>query len=187
MTVWPLFTYLLNFDGLLGFLTGAALFGICNLAGAPVGVQTVGALTGGVVWIASWLRTSIKFTADDLVVTMLLRPCRIPWARVERVTMLGMCEDDADSDRVTRRRLEIRYRRDASTSADPVPAVFSEYRAWAQIHVRTLSLPLTFPPAADSMDSNAARAPRTWMGRHANRQREVIRREFAARGYSFPD
>jgi hypothetical protein len=101
--------------------------------------------------------------------------------------MLDMFEDDADSVRVTRRRLEIRYRRDASTSAGPVPTVFSEYGAWARIHVRTLSLPLTFPPAAGSVDSYRVSAPRTWMGRHANRQRQVIRREFAARGYPFPD
>jgi hypothetical protein len=101
--------------------------------------------------------------------------------------MLDMFEDDAHSDRATRRRLQIRYRRDASTSADPVPTVFSEYRAWARIHVRTLSLPLTFPPAADFVDSDPARAPRTWMGRHANRQRQVIRREFAARGFPLPD
>lgn len=137
------------------------------------------------VWIASWLRTSIQFTADDLVVTMLLRPRRIPWAHVAGVTLLDMW--DADSDRVTHRRLDVRYRRDPSTPTGPVPTVFGEYRAWARIHFRTLSLPLTFPPAADSMDSYMARTPRTWIGRHANRQRQIIRREFAARDYPLPD
>jgi hypothetical protein len=122
VTVRPLFTYLLIFDWLLGFVTGMVLFVICNLAGAPTGVQAAGALAGVVVWVASWLRT-----------------------------------------------------------------VFGEYRAWARIHFRTLSLPLTFPPAVGSTDSYMARTPRTWIGRHANRQRQIIRRELAARGYSLPD
>ena len=78
VTVWPLFTYLLIFDWLFGFVTGMVLFVICNLAGAPTGVQAAGMLVGAVVWIATWLRTSIQFTADDLVVTMLLRPTASP-------------------------------------------------------------------------------------------------------------
>jgi DNA-binding IclR family transcriptional regulator len=40
---------------------------------------------------------------------------------------------------------------------------------------------------AGSMDSRMARTPRTWIGRHANRQRQIIRREFAAQGYPLPD
>jgi hypothetical protein len=157
VSVRPIFTYLLIFDWLFGF----------------------------VVWVASWLRTSIQFTADDLVVTMLLWPRRIPWTHVVGVTLLDM--GDSDSDRVTHRRLDIRYRRDPATPTGPVPTVFGEYRAWARIHFLSLSLPLTFPPAADSMDSYLARTPRTWIGRHANRQRQIIRREWPARGYPLPE
>ena len=94
---------------------------------------------------------------------------------------------DADSGRVTHRRLDVRYRRDPSTPTGPVPTIFGEYRAWARIHFRTLSLPLTFPPTAGSIDSYMARTPRTWIGRHASRQRQIIRRELAARGYPLPD
>jgi hypothetical protein len=188
VTVWPLFTFLLNFDGLLGLLSGAALLGICGFAGAPAGVQVaVGVLAGAAVWIASWLRTSIQFTRDDLVVTVLLRPRRIPWARVSSVGFVDAYEDDAHPAQTTARRVHVSYRRELSTPTGPVPATLGEYRPWARIHFRTLTLPLAFPPAVGSSDSPSLRAPSTRFGRHADRQRQIIRREFAARGYTLPD
>ena len=189
MTVWPLFTFLLNFDGILGLFSGAVLLGICGGAGAPTGVQVaVGVLAGAAVWIASWLRTSIKFAADDLVVTVLLWPRRVSWARVSSVTFVDTyADDDASPSRVTVRRIHVRYRRDLSTPTGPVPTTLGEYRPWARLHYREVTLPLTFRPAADPLDSRPARAPRTWFGRHADRQRQIIRREFAARGFSLPD
>jgi hypothetical protein len=188
VTVWPLFTFLLNFDGLLGLLSGAVLLGICSFAGAAAGVQVaVGVLAGAAVWIASWLRTSIQFTRDDLVVTVLLWPRRIPWARVSSVTFVSAHEDDARPAQVTARRVHVSYRRDLSAPTGPVPTTLGEYRPWARLHFRTLTLPLAFPPAVGAVDSGPARAPRTWFGRHADRQRQLIRREFAGRGYSLPD
>jgi hypothetical protein len=67
-----------------------------------------------------------------------------------------------------------------------MPTVFGQYREWARRHFRTLNLPILFPPSRDELDY-IPRAPRTWFGRRANRQREAIRAEFAARGYSLPE
>ena len=181
-------TYLLNFDGILGLFSGSVLLGICGIAGAPAAVQVaVGLLAGAAVWVASWLRTSIQFAADDLVVTVLLRPRRISWARVSSVTFVDTYEDDARASQATARRIHVRYRRDLTIPTGPVPTTLGEYRPWARTHFRELTLPLAFRPAADPLDSGPARAPRTWFGRHAERQRQVIRREFAARGFSLPD
>jgi hypothetical protein len=188
VTVWPLFTALLNFDAILGFLSGAVLLGVCNLAGAPASVQVaVWVVFGAGVWITSWLRTSVRFTTDALVVTVLLWPRRVPWERVSSVTFGHLHEDDARPAEVASRRVHVSYRRDLSTPTGPVPTTLGEFRPWARLHFRTLSLPLSFPPPADAADSRPTRGPRTWFGRHAERQRQIIRREFAARGYSLPD
>ena len=53
-------------------------------------------------------------------------------------------------------------------------------------HYRSLNLPVLFPPSPDELDY-IPRQPRTWLGRYAGRQREIIRAEFAARGYPLPD
>ena len=65
VTLWPLLTYLVIFDWLLGFVSGMVLFLIGNLAGAPKAVQAAAMLAGIVVWIGSWRRTSIEFTAGE--------------------------------------------------------------------------------------------------------------------------
>ena len=49
----PLFTYLMIFDLILGFVWGMLLFLITNLAGAPKAVQAVAMLSGIAVWIGS--------------------------------------------------------------------------------------------------------------------------------------
>jgi hypothetical protein len=143
-------------------------------------------LVGAVLAVASWLRTSIQFTASDLAVTMLLWPRRIPWAHVDSVTL----QDNYDSDTgdVTYRRVLIRYRRDPGSPLPPMPTVFGEYRIWARTHFRQVSLPLFFPVSAGQSTPGAGpRKPRTWIGRRADRQREIIREEFAVRGYPLPE
>ena len=135
-----------------------------------------------------WPLFTIKFGVDDLAVTVLLWRRRVSWARVSSVTFVDTyADDDARPPRVTVRRIQVRYRRDLSTPTGPVPATLGEYRPWARMHYRSLTLPLTFRPAVDPSDSQPARAPRTWFGRHAERQRQIIRREFAARGFALPD
>ena len=183
VTLWPVFTYRLIFDWLLGFVTWMVLFLILNLSHLPGAVQALSLLAGAVVWAGSWLRSSIQFTADELVVTSMFRPHHVPWSRVASVSLSDITDDDGE--RVTGRRLGVRYRRDAEPPAEPVPAVFGEFRAWNRRHYRTMSLPVLFPPSVDEFDYVPAE-PRTWFGRYVNRQREMIRAEFAARGHSLP-
>jgi hypothetical protein len=184
VTLWPLLTYLLIFDWLFGFVVWIVLFLIFNLTGLPAAVQALSLVAGAAVWIGSWLRTSIRFTADDLVVISMLRPRSVPWSRVAGVSLSDMADDDTG--RVTGRRLSVRYRRDAEPPAEPMPTVSGEWRAWDRRHFRTMSLPVLFPPSLDEIDYIPSE-PRTWIGRRGNRQREIIRAEFAARGYSLPD
>ena len=175
-TLWTLVTYLIIFDVTIGFITGMVLLVICASLGAPAGVLVAALLIGAVVAVAFWLRTSIQFTASDRAVTMLLWPRRIPWAHVHGVTLQDI--HDSDSGEVTHRRAVIRYRRDPGSPMPPMPTVFGEYRTWARTHFRTVSLPLFFPACAGQPTPGAGpRQPRTWIGRRADHQREIIREE----------
>lgn len=156
-------------------------------APAPVAV-VVAALAGAAVAVTSWLRTSIQFTADDLAFTMLLWPRRIPWADVRRVTLQDSYDSDADPEEVTHRRVLIRYRRDPGSPVPPVPTVFGEFRIWERTGFRMMSLPLFFRVPEDQFTSaGGPRRPLTWIGRRSDRQREIIREEFAARGHPLPE
>jgi hypothetical protein len=85
---------------------------------------------------------------------------------------------------VTHRRVLIRYRRDPGSLLPPVPTVFDEYRIWARTHFSLVSLPLLFRVPEDRFTPGTGpQRQRTWIGRRADRQREIIREEFAARGY----
>jgi hypothetical protein len=141
-----------------------------------------------IVVVTSWLRTSIQFTADDLAFTMLLWPRRIPWTHVAGVTLQDNYDSDADPEDVTHRRVLIRYQRDPGSPLPPMPTVFGEYRIWARAHFLPMSLPLSFPVAlGESIPGAGPREAWTWIGRRADRQRETIREEFAARGYPLPE
>jgi len=109
VTLRPLFTYLMIFDLIIGFLCGILLFLITHLAGAPIAVQAVAMLSGVVVWLWSRWRTAIKFTPAELVVTRLIAPHHVPWYRVTHVSLYDMW--DSDTDQVTGRRIDVRYRR----------------------------------------------------------------------------
>lgn len=188
VTLRPLVTYLIIFDLTFGFLAGMVLLLICGLLGAPAAVLVAALLVGAVVAVTSWLRTSIQFTADDLAFTMLLWPRRIPWTHVASVTLQDNYDSDADPEEVTHRRALIRYRRDPGSPLPPMPTVFGEHRIWARTHFLPMSLPLFFRVPADQLTSGAGpRRPRTWIGRRADRQREILREEFAARGYPLPE
>lgn len=183
MTLRPLFTYLMIFDLIIGFLWGMLFFLITNLAGAPTAVQAAAMLSGIVVWLCSWWRTAITFTPAELVVTRLIAPHHVPWYRVTHVSLYDMW--DGDTDRVTGRRVDVRYRRDAEPPVEPMPTVFGEWRIWNRRYFRSLALPVFFPPPEDPFDY-VPREPRTWLGHYTNRQRETIRAEFAARGHELP-
>jgi hypothetical protein len=49
-----------------------------------------------------------------------------------------------------------------------------------------MSLPLFFRVPEDQFTSGGPRRSLTWIGRRSDRQREIIREEFAARGYPLP-
>lgn len=161
VTICPLVTYLIVFDFIVGFFAGLIALVICDVAGAPtVVIAGAALLSGAVVWAASWLRTSIRFTADQLVFTGLLRAHRIPWDQVLRVTLQAMYEHDTDE--VTQQRLEIRYSRGNRFGL--------------------VTLPLLFPPDGPSPGVSA----RGWPHRRADRQRQIIRQELAAHGHPLP-
>jgi hypothetical protein len=185
VTLRPLVTHVIVFDFLIGFSAGMTLFVICLSLGTPTGVSAAALLAGVVVWVASWLRTSIQFTASHLVVTMLLRPYRIPWAHIHDVSLREVY--DHENGEAVNQRVQIRYRRDPGSQLDPVPSTLGEYRTWARTNFRKVSLPLLFPlPESESSRMSGPRKPRTSIGRRADRQRAIIREEFAARGYPLP-
>jgi hypothetical protein len=184
VTLWPIFTYLMIFDALLGFLTWLFLFFILNLSGVPEGWQLVSLPAGAAAGIWLWLRNSVQFTAADVAVTVFSRPHRIPWYRVRGVSLYDITDDN--NDRVTGRRVTIRYRRGAEPPVKPMPTVFGEFRVWDRTYFHTLNLPVLFPPSPDELDY-LPRQPCTRLGRHINRQRATIRAEFAAHGHPLPD
>jgi hypothetical protein len=184
VTLRPIFTYLMIFDALLGFLTWLFLFLILNLSGVPESGQLISLPAGVVAGLGLWLRNSIQFTDDDLAVTVFFAPHRIPWSRVAGVSLYDISDDGTE--RVTGRRVTVRYHRGAEPPAEPMPTVFGQWRAWDRRHFRTLNLPILFPPGLDELDY-VPRQPRTWFGRRAERQRAAIRAEFAARGYSLSE
>jgi len=183
VTLRPLFTYLIIFDALLGFLTWMFLFLILNLSGAPKGWQLIGLPAGVVAGVWFWWRNAIEFTDRDMAVTMFFRPHRVPWSRVAGVSFSDITDDDNE---VTGRRLTVRYHRAAEPPSEPMPAVFGQWREWNRRHFRSLTLPVQFPPSLTEI-GYVPRAPRTWHGRHGHAQRAVILAEFAARGYPLPE
>jgi len=93
-----------------------------------------------------------------------------------------------ETSEVTRRRAVIHYRRDPGPPLGAVPRRLSDSRAGARAQFRTVSPPVFFPVPAEQLPGlPTPRKPRTWAGRRAERQREIIREEFAARGYPLPD
>jgi hypothetical protein len=158
VTVRVIFSYLVVFDALAGFLVALALFAVTAALGAP-GAAYWAVLVGGtlVFWVPLWLRTRVQFTADELIVVLLLRAHRIPWPSVRSVTFSDA--EDHDTGSVTGRRITLWHGGGA--------------------RLRLVTLPLLFPAAGDR--------PRRGRGGRAERQRETIRREFAARGYPLPE
>lgn len=162
MTLRPIFTYLMIFDALLGFLTWMFLFLVLKLSGVPESWQLISLPAGLVAGIWLWLRNAIQFTDHDVSVTVFFGPHRIPWSRVTSVSLYDIADDGTE--RVTGRRVTVRYHRGAEPPAEPMPTVFGEYRAWGRRHFRTLNLPILFPPSRDELDY----IPREAAGRDGN-------------------
>jgi hypothetical protein len=183
VTLRPIFTYLMIFDALLSFLTWMFLFLVLNLSGVPESWQLISLPAGVVAGIWLWLRNSVQFTDHDVSVTVFFGPHRIPGTRVTSVSLYDIADDGTN--RVTGRRVTVRYHRGAAPR-----------RADAHRLRRVPRLgppPLPHPEPADPVPAQPQRVrlrpprPRPWFGRRANQQRETIRAEFAARGYSLPE
>jgi hypothetical protein len=133
-----------------------------------------------VMWAALWLRTSVRFTEHDLSVTMWLWPRRVPWEHVRSVSFVE--EYDHEAEEVVRRRIQIRYPRGSRQPVSPMPTRLGDAMEWSRTNFRTLPVPIAFPPPGEE-----PAASRTWVGRSIRRKRQIVRREFAARGYPLPD
>lgn len=133
-----------------------------------------------VAWAAFWLRTSVRFTEHDIAVTMWLRPYRVRWEHVSSVSFGDVY--DYEAERVTRRKIQVRYPRHPRQPVPPVPAKLGDALQWSRTNFRTLPLPLTFP-----LPGKEPTTPRTRIGRSMQRKRQIVRQEFAARGYPLPD
>jgi hypothetical protein len=135
-----------------------------------------------VLWATLSLRSSIRFTADALELGLTFGRRRIPWADIRDVTYYDVT--GSDTDEVHHRLISVRYRRDPQRDPPPMPTRFGEFRQWNKEHFRTVHLPLSFPapPSASRRQERDAR-----LTRRRRHQRQVILREFAARGYHLPE
>jgi hypothetical protein len=136
-----------------------------------------------VLWAVLLLRPSVRFTPDELVVTLTFSRHRIAWAAIRDLTLDEIT--DSDSDTVNHRLIRIRYLRDPGNPPPPTPTRLGDYRQWDRAHFRTLRLPLAFPPPQPDRSSRTERNTR--FRRRLRRQRETILRELAARGYHLPE
>lgn len=129
----------------------------------------------GLTW-SSWLRTSVRFEPDRVVVTRLLRPSqRIPWSRVCQSHIETVLDDDGE--RILYRYARLAVLRDPDTPPTPMPTTPPEYRTWRRRTYRDVSVLVRFPNSPDA-------APPS--GRFAEvilRNREIVRSEFTAHGF----
>ncbi len=132
------------------------------------------------LWAAFWLRTSIRFTEHDIAVTMWLRPSRVRWEQVSSVSFGDIYDHELEE--TVRRKIQVRYPRHPEQPVPPVPAKLGDALQWSRTNFRTLPIPLSYP-----LPGKEPTAPRTWLGRSMQRKRQIVRQEFAARGYSLPD
>jgi len=138
-----------------------------------------------VIWAALALRPSVRFTAGALVIGLTFRSHRIAWADIESVSFDKVMDDDQDT--VLRQVISVRYRRDPGAELPPTPTRLADYRVWNRAHFRTVRVPLSFPPSpADRWPPVPEEPGASRSARRRERQREIILREFAARGYSLP-
>ena len=158
-----------------------------STASAVPGAASWAIMLGGtaVVWAALVLRPSVRFTADALVVGLTFNRRRIAWADIQGVAFDKVLDDEQDT--VLRQVISVRYRRDPGVDLPPAPARLADYRVWNRAHFRTVKVPLSFPPSpADRWPPVPDEPATSRLGRRRERQRAIILREFAARGYPLP-
>ena len=128
----------------------------------------------GLTWL-SWLRTSVRFETDQVVITRLLLPRqRIPWSRVRQSHIDTVYDDGSE---VLYRHAQLALLRNPEQPPDPMPTTQPEYRRWRRKTYRDVSVLVRFPKSADAPDPK---------GRFADvilRNRAIVRAEFAAHGH----
>lgn len=141
----------------------------------PVTALVFVVVFAGVTWL-SWLRTSVRFEPDRVVITRLLLPNQhIPWSGVCQSRIDTVLDDDGE--RVLYRYARLAVLRDPDKPPAPMPTTPSEYRTWRRRTYRDVSVLVRFPDSPDA-------APPT--GRFAEvilRNREIVRSEFTAHGF----
>ncbi|HEY4454103.1 MAG TPA: hypothetical protein VGN81_07325 [Pseudonocardiaceae bacterium] len=129
----------------------------------------------GLTWL-SWLRTSVRFEPEQVVITRLLLPNQhIPWSRVRQSHIDTVLDDDGE--RILYRYARLALLRDPDAPPAPVPTTLPEYRNWRRRTYRDISVLVRFPNSPDA-------GPPT--GRFAEvilRNRDIVRGEFAAHGF----
>lgn len=127
-------------------------------------------------WL-SWLRTSVRFEPDQVVITRLLLPNqRIPWSRVRQSNIEAVFDDD-DDDRILYRYARLALLRDPNKPPTPMPTTLPEYRRWRHRTYRDVSVLVRFPNSPD------AGPPRGRFAEVILRNRDIVRSEFAAHGH----
>jgi hypothetical protein len=152
-------------------------FGVSIPLKLPVWVKVLAfaAIFAGLTWL-SWLRTSVRFESDQVVITRLLRPSqRIPWSRVRQSHIDTIYADDGDQ--VLYRHAQLALLRKPGAAPDPMPATPREYRRWRDKTYRDVSVLVRFP------NSPAAAPPKGRFAEVILRNRDIVRSEFAAHGH----
>jgi hypothetical protein len=133
------------------------------------------AVFAGLTWL-SWLRTSVRFEPEQVVITRLLLPSqRIPWSRVHQSHIDTVLDEDGE--RILYRCARLALLRDPDRLPTPVPTTSPGYRNWRRRTYRDVSVLVRFPNSPDA-------GPPT--GRFAEvilRNRDIVRCEFAAHGF----
>jgi hypothetical protein len=174
---------------LLGFFSGLVLAGVLVGIGVPFGpaLGTAWNLVFAAIWLGggavlaalSWRVTSLRFEADQLVIT---RPTgrrrRIPWEHVHSVQAHTSTDEDGD---VRARWLSLTVRRNPDVPVPPLPdpLTLGAFREWHRAYLR--DVPLGVSLARRPVDA------RTRFGRLRHQTRQVVYRELTARGFEVPD
>jgi hypothetical protein len=142
---------------------------------AVVTALAFAAILAAFTWL-SWLRTSVRFEPDQVVITRLLRPNqRIPWSRVRQSQVDTVYADGRDQ--ILYRHAQLAMLRDPDQPARPMPTTPREYRRWREQTYREVSVLVRFPNSPEATPPS---------GRFADviqRNRDIVRSEFAAHGH----
>lgn len=137
-------------------------------------VLAFAAVFAGLTWL-SWVRTSVQFETDQVVITRLLLPRqRIPWARVRQSHIDTVYGDGSD---VLYRHAQLALLRNPDEPPGPVPTSLPEYRRWRRRTYRDVSVLVRFPKSPD------APPPKGRFAEVILRNRDIVRTEFAAHGH----